>query len=476
MRGVLIGTDIVKDTDGLYKALETNTNIGANMDFNRYFDSASFLNFLNENELSTIHIILNNKNTTIGGYIQDFTEGDFSDIQSPIRTYMNTFCVANELLYNETFLEDNALTVPVIEDESNKLIIRVSYDSTALIDDTYARDNWEFLKLMYDTDSNSIPKTYINDTELGFDSIGNTIRDNGTHPNYCIKKRYTPANNNIFPKLLKIETLEKLNTVKAELESDEYLQEYVYNEAELLNNKLKHYRSIDLIYGGNLDTYNFITQEITNMLEVVPAPDFDNNGEVQIWDRLRYVNKYGFTTQELAVKLSADENTKILKPDNEIVLVDNLNVGDFVKSIDISTLPQWLEAENMITEWTSSVTDVLSNYFVTQSIVQEKSLFPYFGMIYDLELDNGAMFSDVPHAMVLKQTEISGSTVVKFFQYEKINIGDTLIVWDNINNEMVLTNVVNKKYSIQKLNSYSLNIEEVDLFLTLEESAENRYG
>lgn len=476
MRGVLIGTDIVKDTDGLYKAIETNTNIGANMDFNRYFDSGSFLNFLNENGIDTVHLILNSKNTTIGGYTEDFTEGEFSNIQSPIRTYMNTFCVANELLYNETFLEDNALTIPVIEDVPNKLIIRISYDSTALIDDTYARDNWEFLKLMYDTEPNSIPKTYINDTELGFDSIGTTLRDNGNHPNYCIKKRFTPADNNVFPKLLKISTLEKLNDIKSNLEIDEYLQEYVYNETELLNNKLKHYRSIDLVYGGNLDTYNFLIQEITNMLEIIPEADFDNTDEVQIWDRLRYVNKYGFTTQELGVKLSADENTKILKPDNQIILVDELNVGDSVKSIDIASLPEWLEVENLITDWTGSTTEVLSNYSVTQSVVEEKTSFPYFGMIYDLELENGSVFSDVPHAMILKQTEISGSTVVKFFQYEKINAGDTLVVWDNLNNEMVLTTVINKKYSIQKLNSYSINIEEVDLFLTLEESSNNRYG
>ena len=50
---------------------------------------------------------------------------------------------------------------------------------------------------MNDTNPTIIPKTYINDTELGFDSIGTTLRDNGTHPNYCIKKRITPTDNNI---------------------------------------------------------------------------------------------------------------------------------------------------------------------------------------------------------------------------------------------------------------------------------------
>ena len=50
--------------------------------------------------------------------------------------------------------------------KDNKLIIRIAYDTTALIDDIYANDNWQFLKLMYDTDENSIPKTYINDEHM----------------------------------------------------------------------------------------------------------------------------------------------------------------------------------------------------------------------------------------------------------------------------------------------------------------------
>ena len=44
-------------------------------------------------------------------------------------------------------VESTSATVPFIEDASNKLILRNAYDSTALIDDTYAKDNFEFLKL-----------------------------------------------------------------------------------------------------------------------------------------------------------------------------------------------------------------------------------------------------------------------------------------------------------------------------------------
>jgi len=83
---------------------------------------------------------------------------------------------------------DNQVT-PNITDASNKLIIRQTYDSTALIDETYAKDNFEFLKLLYDESSSSIVNTYVNHPTLGFDMIGTTIRDNGNYPNYIIKTK-----------------------------------------------------------------------------------------------------------------------------------------------------------------------------------------------------------------------------------------------------------------------------------------------
>jgi hypothetical protein len=71
---------------------------------------------------------------------------------------------------------------------------------------------------MHDADVNSIPKTFINDAEFGLDSIGTVIRNNGNHPNYLIKKRYTPADYRTFPKILKINTIDELESIKELLE------------------------------------------------------------------------------------------------------------------------------------------------------------------------------------------------------------------------------------------------------------------
>jgi hypothetical protein len=271
MRAVIIGTDFMKDIDGSFKAIETNTNIQLGVQFLLNFDSGSFESFVESNNFSKINLIGNTGQCVIkvdGAYDYDYESflvyhsASLNEVSSSfvdkisLDTYLKNYCTGSGILFEKISTDINAVTIPFIEDNDETLTIRLSYDTTALIDDTYSRDNWEFLKLMYDTDPNSIPKCYINDSELGIDSIGIVLRDNGNHPNYCVKKRVTPSDNKVYPKLYKINSIEELEVLKSGLEVDEYIQEFIYNTDDLLDNRAKYYRSIDLLYGSDLDIIN----------------------------------------------------------------------------------------------------------------------------------------------------------------------------------------------------------------------------
>ena len=476
MRAVITGTDFIKDTDGSFKAIETNTNIGMSVDITRYLDIDEFTNFVSTNEFNEIVFLYNVKNIQLYTQIGELEEEhpNHRELNS-LKSFLVKHYSGSTVNVTVQKIDETAVTIPNIEDSENKLILRVAYDTTALIDDIYARDNWEFLKLMYDSNPNSIPTTYINDNELGFDSIGTTLRDNGNHPNYCIKKRITPADNNVYPKLLKITTLEQLNSAKTVLESDEYIQEYIFNSSDLLENKLKVYRSVDMIYGPELDVLNLWMQEQTNILDIIDTPDYDDNNQVQIWDRNRYTTKYNTNTNEIAIKFSADAGTKILDVNNNIVLVDNLNTGDFVKSVSFPILQNDI-SEQTLRDWTGSTDSIITNYNVTSSQVVSKIEKPYFGQIIEFELENGTIFSDVPHASILAIAEVSGSLVSKFINYELLEIGSTIFLWDNNTDTIISSSITELRYSYQQLTAYSLNVDEFDLFLTLEESDTNRYG
>ena len=481
MRAVITGTDYIKDIDGSFKAIETNTNIGLAVDITRYFNADEFTQFVSASGFTNIHVIHNTPNLQYfyGPVELEPANLDFSNIgcETSLMGVLNYAFSGSEVQVEQNVVHENSVSIPEIEDSETTLIIRIAYDATSIIDDTYARDNWEFLKLMHDSNPSSIAKTYINDSELGFDSIGDDIRDNGNHPNYCVKKRITPANNNIYPKLYKISTIQELNDLKAGLEMDEYLQEYICNTSDTLNNKLKVYRSVDMVYGPELDIMNLWVVEGTNLMDIIDTPDYDNDNQIQIWDRNRYTTKYNEKTDDIAIKLSADTNTKILDINNNIVTIDDLNVGDAVKSIKWPGV-RFVPSGSTITDFTGSVDRILNDFNVTSSAVLTKVEQEYFGEIIEFELENGARFSDVGHAMFLVEKEVSGSTIVAGFErYEMLeNTGSNVFVWDNETNSIQKSKITNIWYSYQKLTAFTLDVGSPDLFLTLEESDNNRYG
>ncbi len=485
MRAVLTGTDFVRDTDGSFKAIETNTNIHPAVDLRYYFDVNVLDQIVSGTQINEVHLI--NKRNLRGGYNSEIeltpksentiSGSSIDDNNSKIFSQMiEYYCQSKGFTFNNIQLDANSMTIPYIEDSDNKLIIRIAYDVTALIDDTYARDNWEFLKLMYDSNPTSIPATYINDSELGFDSIGTTLRNNGLHPNYMIKKRITPADNHIHPKLYKINTIEELNVLKSGLADDEYIQEYILNDSDLLDGKLTHYRSVDLVYGSNLDVLNLWSVQFSNAFDLDNICDLDDDNKIPIWERPKYFYKYN--NGEKAPKVSADTSTKVFLPDNTLTLLSSLNQNDTVKSITIPDLPMVENTVNL-QNWSGSFTNLINNFEVSSSqltnIVKREN---YVGFFWNIECEGGTKFSDVSHAMILKKELESGSSsdyVVKFTQYMDLKPNDTLILFDSQTNSLIEKTIQTITYSYDEIEVYAVNFEELDLFLTSEEGG-LRYG
>ena len=487
MRAVIIGTDFMKDTDGTFKALETNTNIQLDTQWSLNFDSASFENFVLSNNFTEVVLISNENNTSPEtSHTLNYEVNELRNINANLTAnslptitfnftfnqYLQSFLSGSNIELISISTDKTSTTIPFVEDAEDKLIIRLSFDTTALIDDNYARDNWGFLKLMYDADNNSIPKCYINDSEFGIDSIGTTLRDNGNHPNYCIKKRVTPSDNKIYPKLYKISTLEELNTLKSNLEVDEYIQEYIFNDTDLFDGRINTYRSIDMLYGSNLDIINLQVIEKTKILPILSSADFDDNNQVQPWDRMRYLQKFYTTSNQVGLKLSATENTKVILPDGNIELAPNLQIGDAVKSIAFSALPDESNTDNL-EMWSSSYDSIITDYQISSSFLENKSTNDYYGILVTIQTDLNSTFSDVSHAKIM----VKDGDDVKFKSYVQLTNGDEIIIFDTAINQLITTTITNVNFRFDTFAAYTLDFEELDLFLTLEETEnQSRYG
>jgi len=479
MRAVIIGTDFLKDIDGSFKAIETNTNIQMDTDMRYYFNSTPFDTIISGSVINEIVLISKPILNQVNEYIELGSNDTIWYDGMTIPTFtdqLKMYCSGSNITFTEASVENNAITIPYIEDNDNKLIVRISYDTTALIDDTYSRDNWEFLKLMYDTNPNSIPNTFINDIELGFDSIGTTIRNNGNHPNYCIKKRYTNRNG-LYPKIYKISTQEELSNLKTNLEIEEYLQEFIYNESDTLNNKLKFYRSTDLIYGPELTILNLWSSEHTNWVGIEENCDYDDNNEIQYWERPRYLPK---PTDESvkSPRLSGDETTKVILPNGANTLLSSLVVGDSIKSINIPGLDLNDTNFNFLT-WSSSFNDVMSGYNTsTASLQKMEEKESWVGWFVEFTTLDGITFSDVSQAEILIKSGETDNYVVKFVSYAMLKVNDIVLLFDNQTNTLVEKVVQSTYYTFSKLNVFVADFEQLDVFLSLEETNTEtpRYG
>lgn len=468
MKAVLIATDFLKDIDNSFKIIEINTGIHiVAKNVSNYFNLTEFDEFLNTNNIDTIEFI---RPLWGASYIYDLDEERYQynpQLDSIFELLSNHYS-GTSITLNFHDTEKSAITVPQIEDGPNKLILRISYDATALIDDTYARDNWELLKLLYDSDQASIPATYINDPTIGFDTIGTNIRNNGNFPNFIIKQRYPTIDYTAYPKVLKIDTVEQLNVIKNSLLSEEYLQEYIFNPNDLTEGKLKTYRTITMVYGNNLDTFNFMSPyEHTNATAPSETVDYDVNGFIQPWERPSFIQKIG--NSNVKTTYHFDETSKIILNDNSVVNINNISVGSNLKTLNIDSLP--LNEENHL-EWSEDYSVLLTSTTEASTTIETINWIESSEWLINVTLEGGIKFVDVGNSVFLSK-RIDNSEKVLFRDFKNINIGDYFIVYDLQTNSFLEKLVENVEYSYEKLKIYTVNVEPYDAFLTTEDGNTN---
>jgi hypothetical protein len=340
MKSVILGNDFLRDSDGSFKFLETNTSCALPVkNIETYFNKDVFDAFLSTNGITKIDLI----NPVSPVVICTDVDGFDASLTSSLRDYFLTYY--SETIAVQIWNADNNV-IPTIEDEEDRLIIRVAYDTNALVDDTYCRDNYNFLKLMYDNDVDSIVNTYFTDGgDLSVDSIGTTIVDNGNYPNFIIKKRFPSSDYTTYPKLIKVSTQEELQSLKTNLTSNEILQQYVANTSDLLVNRFQTYRHLQFLYGGELTELDlFEPYTLSNQCEITNEIDYNDSNEVQVWERPKLLQK---VTKQSQGDIHGSTTNTIFLSDGSIGTVGDLNLLDGVKSINLYKLND--EEESYVT-------------------------------------------------------------------------------------------------------------------------------
>jgi hypothetical protein len=443
MKAVLIGTDFIKTSTGEYKVLEMNSNISLGViEYNTdILDWSGIQNLVSTNQFKTINLIYPPYSANFKDKIVDI----YKD---------NTEITIN---FFETQL--NSITVPYVEDADDILTIRLSYDTTAIIDDEYCKDKYNFDKAL----GNDLlkPKAFIPNVTDDFSSLTEFTYE-GSEPNFIIKKRYPLYNKYEFPKLYKVTSLEELNTLKGLVEPDvEFLQEYVISET--VNGTHSVIRNISLIYGSNLDVISLGGYKINHSIpNTIWENTYNTNNELDKKDRAKYITYY----YDVSTRLNylADTDDDIVMGDGTTKIFKDIVVGDVLKSVVISGLPED-ETTYSDTGWTGSYQSFVDNFEVITTTVEEiTESTPISDLFIKITVDGGIVWEDVPWTIIL----VKEGDNIRFKEFNDLVIGDVIEMVDIVSNLPVNKTIENLeivfKYNIVIAN---INVETKDVYLPL---------
>lgn len=449
MKAVIIGTDLVKTNSGEIKLLEMNTNVGILSNGTQFLNLDVLTQFIIDNGFTELHILGNHTNF-ISNYLP------YKQDPTSLWSILNEFCVQNNIEFVDYVIQPSSNTVPYIEDSDNKLILRLAYDASALIDSEYASDKSNLINLLNNKEYSV--KSYIKD---GIDTIGNeSFVYDGNEPNYIIKKIYTTDDRNEFPQVFVIQNEAELLVLKENLQSDEILQAYHHSELTE-DSKLSIIRSVDILYGSNLDTLHLGSYGVKHLIEVGSVNTIDSTNKISKIDRPKYITY----TSSRGGKLSyiIDSDTLILMGDGTQKVATELVAGDIIKTIDIKDLPIH-ERDYKTSEWTGSLSRLLSESDVSTTTVDTVTFVEETMIFTKITTTNGTVWSDLPTSEILVK---EGDDTIKFKHLSEFLVGEE-IVFLNIQSEtFIVDTIASIEYEFKTITIGEIDVEPLDVFLPI---------
>lgn len=445
MKAVIIGTDYIKTSTGEYKVLEINTNTGLGILGDRdetILEWNTFKSFIQSNGFTTVNVIYPSQDNGIRDKIKTICETEIGGIT-----------------FNSYETQGGSITIPYIEDNEESLTIRLSYDVTAIIDSEYCADNYNFVRAL--GNSSVKPKSYIPGIVDDFVSL-TEFNYSENEPNFIIKKRRPNYDKYAFPKLFKITSLEELNTLKGQVDSEnEFLQEFILSE--LIDNKHSIIRSVDMLYGGNLDVLSLGGYKIGHMVEHDIWPTtYTNSPQIDKKDRPKYIT-YTYNSED-RINYIVDLDEEIVMVDGTIKIFEDIVVGDQVKSIAI---PNLADDEGIVdlSTWSTSFENFSDNFYVTASIVTDKLASEEISDLFiRITFDDDTQWDDLESSHIL----IKDGDNVKFKSANDFVIGDVVECIETVNYTLLHKTITNLEIVFKEdIRLGEIDVEIKDVFLPL---------
>lgn len=442
MKSVFIGVDYIKNTDSI-KLLELNTDVQISNLKESYFDYTSLFNYITQNNFAKLHFI----------YKETYTSPVF--IQN-----IKNLCTENGVEYNETLITLNSILIDDIEDADDTLFFRLAYNAQAILDDYYCREHGELVNLLFENGKEAyIPKTHLQySTEVLHDNI-DSLNDNGNYPNIIAKKNYADFDKTIYPAFYKLSEETELTTLKSNLDTNIFLQEYMFSSENVESNLIvNHIRKWYLISNGLNDVIDLggylHSNQVPLKQDYITYSDnkLDNTGRSMFYSNPNRLSSAGVLSNYNVKKQNTDSTFTLTD-------IDALEVGDVVEALQISTLDPGTFKELEILNWryTGSLESLLT--YTTASVVRKTPSIveDWFNRVqYISPNETTGSFLLQMNKMIL----IERGSEVRFCSAQDLEVGD--IIFNSPTYTSTLTSVTDEWYSGSV--NY-LDIEPIDVFI-----------
>lgn len=462
MKAVLTSVDFVYKQDGTLTPLEINTNTSTEYPVG-YLTSE---NFLEKTEGTFPHTDLHN-------YMQSATFSKLKLIgeRGGVANYFKVFSEFYGYQYELISVSPDATTVPEVEDADDTLIIRIAYDTYALIDDVYARDNYEFHNLIA-SESFASPVCFL---ENNFDSISSfEPSQDGVLPNYVLKPR-TPGYSELeYPKIYRLDSETELNTLKSNLLDSEFIQKYEYNlEKSLIDSRTFHLRSMNLLIGGTLDViniHNYVSENalsVDNTLLVYPSEIDSTSKQLDPLFGSKFYPTY-YTRKSFSYH--HDENDFVLAPDDTLIDFEQIQESTVLKDVFFN---------EQIDNFNYGNIEDVNTFSINSSSVENINFSTDGGIFINLTATHETLgeFSwyDGVDNRYLVDDQVTEDKVI-YTKGGYILPGDKIFIFNKSLNIMEPLTVTSKSYEIKQLKVYSVGLSPIsEFFVQLNNSNTDLY-
>jgi len=447
MKATLFSADFVRTNDNELKLLEVNTStsIQEHLASSR-LDFTDLITVITSNSITNVHVIYQDVSKTVADRFEE-----------------QLTSAAPSVEFNRVVQADNAIYAPTVDDQDDRLILRISFDQAAVFDSVYAARDLNVYSLFVDNDDSSkIPGIYYSGSEDS--TVYDTLETNFNSSNiadFAVRKYQSAKGADLFfykAGRSSDDSAKRIANIKSELSvgGDNIITNYYKVDSATKASSIRLYQ---VIYGSDLDIVNIGAYEIDSLLDYPTSLTIDETITGNLIDSKHYSE---FSVEGINRARGITVDNKLTRQDGSYDAVADVVTGDTYKSYYVNGAPD-TDDYGTLMSWEDAGSEMPSGSYITGSVMlSSTNETPCNNSIVKVTLDNGRTFRSGGTAVVLIYD--SSSDAVKYDYLSNITTDDQL--FDSNGDKVAITSLdVEITENSADAQVYQFNLEDTDVYI-----------